>query len=314
VGAAGGAGMGTGPNPSMAGGYVSTPMPTGEHRKGGSGGILLAALAAIAVLALAIFVFSRNNNGATPTPTDSGTTSSQAQLPSVVGQTENQARAILKDWKKVDRNLEESTQYAKGVVIKQTPSAGTMGDKNSLLITLTVSAGLPQDNLKDLTDQTRDQAVSYLASKNLRAKVTSEASAKKKDTVLRTSPEAGTSIQAGQEVTVYVSSGKNTLPNVKNQSLSAAMQALQLAGFTSVRQTQQTTTDVTQNDQVMEMSPSPDQLLDLTTGITLTVLKYQNSDPTTSPTTPTSPPTTTPTTTPTSPTTGPTLPTGPPSD
>ncbi len=278
-------GVGTGPNQPLAGGYPGGSV--GDQRKNGMGGVLLAALAAIAILALVIFMITKGNNTAEPTPTNTGATSAQAQLPSVVGQTEAQARSLLKEWKKIDSKTEDSNQYAKGIVIKQNPDAGTLGDKNTMLITLTVSSGPPQDNLKDLTGQTRNEAVAYLNSKKLTAQFLSEDSPKKKDTVIRTSPEAGTSIQPGQEVTVYVSSGKYTLPDVKTQGREAAIQTLAQAGFTSISVTvsTQTTTDPAQNDVVVDMSPTAGQVLDLSTTIALVVQKYQGAGPSTTPTT-----------------------------
>ena len=117
-------------------------------------------------------------------------------------------------------------------------------------------------------------------------------------TVSNTAPEgqvvkqsilAGTQVAPGTVLTLEVSSGKVTLPDVRGKKVADALKALNSAGFLNTPQTQQVTNDPTQDGTVAAEAPTPGLAYAASTTISLTVYKYVPVTPSCSSTTPTSP-------------------------
>jgi len=106
----------------------------------------------------------------------------------------------------------------KGRVISQTPAGGRMV-KPGATIELTVSAGLLQNVMQDLTSHTEESAITLLDNLRLNLNIIPryEASNLYAGTVIRTDPAANTELTEGQTVILYISAGSNVdLIIVKN--------------------------------------------------------------------------------------------------
>ncbi len=95
-----------------------------------------------------------------------------------------------------------------GRVISQTPAADRLV-KSGTTISLTVSSGPSTDTMRDLLNDTLENAQIILdnLALDLQVKVEYESSDLGEGTVIRTDPVKGTALTAGQTVTLYVSSG-----------------------------------------------------------------------------------------------------------
>ena len=95
-----------------------------------------------------------------------------------------------------------------GRVISQTPAADRLV-KSGTTISLTVSSGPSTDTMRDLLNDTLENAQTILdnLALDLQVKVEYESSDLGEGTVIRTDPVKGTALTAGQTVTLYVSSG-----------------------------------------------------------------------------------------------------------
>lgn len=267
--------MGAGPaGVPTSPGYTAMPAPKGG--KGGMGGVIFAVLAALAVVGLVIFLITQGNKstntpGATTTSSNN-TAATPQKVPNVVNRNISDALSVLNNagWQVGDQQTKSSSQFASGVVMSQNPGAGESALK-SVKINLVISSGDPKGTLQDLTGKTRAEAVNYLKTFNANVIVHSEASEKAKDTVLRTSPEAGSSVTSGTQVELWVANGNNTLPSVVGQTPDQAQQTLNNAGFTKVRVNETTASSGGQTDVVTGMDPNPGSETALSTQITLTV-------------------------------------------
>jgi serine/threonine-protein kinase len=133
---------------------------------------------------------------------------------------------------------EFSTEVEKGVVIDQSPSAGTKVQKDQT-VTLNVSKGLPQVQVPSVVGKTRDDAVSTLVNAGLKAQpVVLVHSNRPEGTVTAQDPAGGTTVVQGSRVRINVSSGPAdvSVPSVIGLSYDQASAALQNEGF-AVRRT-----------------------------------------------------------------------------
>lgn len=158
-------------------------------------------------------------------------------VPNVVGQTAEQAKAMLEDKKlRVQISQNYSSDVQEGIVISQTPEAGT-NVKEDRMITIYVSKGAEKISAPDVTGLSKDDAEAQLSKVGLRlGLVTQEFSDKPIGTVLRQNPPAGEKIDKGKSVDLVISKGKETkkanVPNVIGSSLDSARVSLARAGLT----------------------------------------------------------------------------------
>jgi serine/threonine-protein kinase len=120
---------------------------------------------------------------------------------------------------KADPITAENDQVAAGLVFDQAPAPGTRLQKGKT-VTLKVSAGKGQVKIPDVTNQSLDDAQSQLRDAGLGYRVLQETS----DTVAagkvtRTDPPAGSQVEKGTEIKLYVSTGKEQvqIPDVSGQ-------------------------------------------------------------------------------------------------
>lgn len=164
----------------------------------------------------------------------------KVKVPNIVGKTEAEARKILKN-EKYDLGLtlaseEESTEYEKGQIIRQTPEKGKEVNKKTT-VTVVISSGKVGEKkaVPDVTGKSEDKAYQQLTDEgftNVRREYQPSSEYENGD-VIRTNPAAGQEIAADAEIILYVSKGeeKPTVPNVIGKSQNDAKSALESLGL-----------------------------------------------------------------------------------
>ncbi len=150
------------------------------------------------------------------------------------------------EFKIVKYNTQNDNTAPAGQIMKQTPAAKTTLKKDAT-IDVTVSLGPKKVSVPDVTDQSQADAVSQITAAGLSDTIQNiNDDSVKKGYVVKTDPTAGTSVNSGSSVTIYVSSGPSevTVPNVVGKSQTDATSALQAAGLTLGNVTTQTSTTV----------------------------------------------------------------------
>ena len=143
--------------------------------------------------------------------------SNMIQVPTVLNLSEDEAVEILED-KNLKANISryaQSNNYEPGKVMEQDPGPKTKVQKNST-INLVISEGR-EVKVPDLSGMTLDQAEEKLKELDLELGKTSTdfSESVKKDTIIDQEPRKNEKVQAGSEVDVTVSLGKEE-PEIKN--------------------------------------------------------------------------------------------------
>lgn len=136
---------------------------------------------------------------------------SPVQVPNLEGKTEAEAQSILRELDLGYKYQGEasSTQYAKGLVISQTVEAGTMVGKNTT-VGYTLSSGSQEPlTVPGLSGVSREEAEKALTGMGLMVSVDNS---RYSDTVeaglvITTNPGAGSNVNVGDTVTLYISQG-----------------------------------------------------------------------------------------------------------
>jgi len=196
------------------------PVEEEQSRTGMYLGILVVLLV---VLAGVLFWFARSLG-------DGG----KVQVPAVIGLTKDEATSQLNELGfKVLATEEPSDTIEAGRVLSQNPGPGTKLDKAET-VKIAVSTGVEKIDVPDVVGKTQDEAVNALSDAGLRVKIaTAEDPAAAEGTVASQLPAAGEKVLKDAEITITISKGKGEeiVPDVEGQSLAAAQQALQDAGF-----------------------------------------------------------------------------------
>ena len=223
---------------------------SGNGKKGGKSrrGVLIAlgAIAAIAVIAaISYFVLGQTANAS-------------IEVPDFTNTTLEEATANIEEAGFTLGNVEYvfSDTVAENTVMSQSPRAGTLQAKETA-INLTVSKGIEQVTVPDLTDMTANEARAALQRVGLKYEAgTAEYSdTVKENHVLRQTPGAGESVDKGSTIVYILSAGEETIevPDVKNMYEGEATATLNNAGF-------QVTVDYMSDNDVLEgcvISQSP---------------------------------------------------------
>ncbi len=152
-------------------------------------------------------------------------------LPNVVGLTESEARAQLANFT-ITIQRAPDPRIPKDRVASQLPLATVQVNKGSA-VTLTLSDG-PGDAIVpiDIIGKPLEEARAILASAGLRvSKTVAVASEEQPGIVLKVSPDAGSTVEAGSGVTLEIASGNVQVPNLVGKSEIEAMTLLTQAGF-----------------------------------------------------------------------------------
>ena len=225
----------------------------------------------------------------------------EAQVPSVVGLTEPEARMAIADagLRVGDITREESDTVEADRVIRQSPSRDLYVDPDSE-VDFVLSVGKPEVEVPFVIGQPKDAARAVLQDLGFKVRLQKEESDEPRDQVIRTEPGQGTSIADGATVTVFWSDGPEKVPNVVGKTQEQAERLIREAGFEPDVRTDPASTEPqgTVVDQIPAAGETPNA------GSTVTIFVSAFVEPTETPT-----PTPTPTETPTTPTESPTLPT-----
>jgi serine/threonine-protein kinase len=163
--------------------------------------------------------------------TQSGGNVELVSLPNVVGLTESEARAQLSEFTITVQRAPDA-RIPRDRVASQLPLATVQVTKGSA-VTLTLSDG-PGDAIVpiDIIGKPLEEARALLASAGLRvSKTVAVDSEEQPGIVLKISPEAGSTVEAGSGVTLEIASGNVQVPNLIGKSEIEAKTLLTQAGF-----------------------------------------------------------------------------------
>ncbi len=164
-----------------------------------------------------------------------------------------------------------SDDYARDQVMAQRPEPGTEVVKGTVVY-VDVSLGKEPETktMEDLVGMGQESAVNFLKSLEFVPKVREENSpTAAKGEVTRTEPAEGEPMEDGQVVTVWISTGKMTMPNVMGLDWDAAVSMLEENGFHNHRITE-TDSDQPKNTVVEQSVPARTDV-DVNTAIVLKV-------------------------------------------
>src|SRR5437868_6705989 len=172
-------------------------------------------------------------------------------------------------------NQEVDSDQPPGTVVGSNPAAGAQVPKAGQKVTLQI-ARQPSIAMPNVVGQESQTAQQLLQQAGFQVSVQSEPSdSVPTGRVTRTDPGANAQVKRGASVTMFVSTGPQTVdvPNVVGQTQAQASQALQQAGF-QVFVSQQSTNNPTENGRVLAQNPSGGAKQTKGGGVTLTVGKF----------------------------------------
>ncbi len=154
------------------------------------------------------------------------------RVPDLIGQTEDEARALIGDagLSDGDRTFEASDDVPKGTVISQEPNPDQFVAPGTE-IDFVVSQGKPQVEVPFVIGQQREEARTVLIGAGLRVKFEERESDQPAGQVLETKPAQGQQVAENSVVTVVYSDGPEKIPNVVGMTQQQAEKALREAGY-----------------------------------------------------------------------------------
>ncbi|HUQ00707.1 MAG TPA: Stk1 family PASTA domain-containing Ser/Thr kinase [Aeromicrobium sp.] len=182
---------------------------------------------------------------------DQSPSTSKVAVPDVVGQSFEAASAELTSANfEVDKTEAPDDTVPTGDVITQDPAGGSLMAPGTT-IELTVSTGKETITMPALSSYTFDDAKNLLESDRYGLTVEREErdSSAPKDEVINSNPPEGSEVEKGSTVTLFVSRGESTVPNVVGKTVSEARNTLDDAGF-------DVSVDGPQNGKVTDQDPS----------------------------------------------------------
>jgi beta-lactam-binding protein with PASTA domain len=216
---------------------------------------------------------SSNNNNTVRIPAD------------LVGSDQATAKQELVGLGFIDSNIHykkrNDDNAEKGQVLAVDPAQNTPVERSKLAttqVTLTVSLGKPKVKVPSLHGQSEDEAKSALQAAGLTAGPSEKKSSATvpKGSVVSTDPPAGSSVDKGSQVTLYISDGpgKTVVPNEVGKSLDDAKADLRRNGF----KVAVNFTDVPAgqpDNQVMQQTPNEGETANRGSTVSLTVSRAQ---------------------------------------
>jgi len=176
------------------------------------------------------------------------------EVPDVAGRSEREAVTILEDaGLVVDPQFGFSDTVPEGRVIQTEPAAGAQVPTGSS-VALIVSRGSNRVTVPDVVGLDAQDALSELSAAELSGNVVQRESEAPANEVVGQSPGAGQQVKRGSQVTVFVSTGAISVPDVVGQTRQGAVSALKRAGFT-VSVSEQPVDDPAQVGRVINQFP-----------------------------------------------------------
>ena len=193
-------------------------------------------------------------------------------VPGVTGKTFDVAKRALEDrgFVVADPVMQTSPDVDQDDVISQDPEADTSAVKGTT-VTLTVSSGPSQVTIPNLDGFSFNQAKTLLEGDQFKLKVKKEEqdSDLTAGQVINSDPPAGTSVDVGSNVTVKVSRGQVTVPNLVGMDIEDAQQTLDDLKLKYT--TKQDPAAAAPKDSVTAQSIAPNEKVPPGTSIELTV-------------------------------------------
>lgn len=193
-------------------------------------------------------------------------------IPNVVSAKEEQARELLTRTGFIDVQTEGvwSDTIDKGVVMEQEPAEGV---RINVLrsVKLTVSKGIEQVEVPDVTGMSKEKAASVLSDHKLSASFAEKkAPVKEIGQIVSQGTAPGTTVDKGTEISLSYSIGMS-LPEVANLEKGEAVERMRAAGFSPT--VSEVWSDTAAKGSVISQNPSPGKRLPSTAQIVLTVSK-----------------------------------------
>ena len=154
-------------------------------------------------------------------------------VPDVVGEPFTDASTKLEAQNfQVDKVEQSDDTVAEGDVISQDPAGGSMIAPGTT-VTLTVSTGQEKVSIPRLSGYSYKDAKNLLEGDEygLTVEKSEQDSSAPKDEVINSNPPEGSQVEKGSTVTLLVSRGESSVPDVVGLSVSAAKSKLEDAGF-----------------------------------------------------------------------------------
>ncbi len=269
--------------------------------------LLMIAVAIVVIIFVgkATDIFKKSNVGETlkptkkvtdtPTPTPVEKTEG---MPNLVGQTFTQAKVKLESMG-LSLNImgpeetEPNKDYPAGTVSRQEPMFGSELSEGDTVV-LYISIGRGTFVIPSVKNKTLEQAKAMFSS-SMQVVSIPETNDKDENTVLRTEPAEGATVEIGSTITIYYSIGPELVevPNILGDSLSTAESKLTNANFKF-----EIKNGYSEEAQGLVYEQSPSAGTEVKKGATVTIFVSDGPEPTPTPT-PTPEPTPTPTPTPT---------------
>jgi eukaryotic-like serine/threonine-protein kinase len=183
--------------------------------------LLLLLLLVVGGLAAAYFLTRDNDHNKS--------SAAAVTVPALVGLKQDQAVERLNERGLVPKLLSRPSKFPPQTVFAQDPDAGTQLDRGSQ-VSMTVSAAAVT-RVPGVVGLKTAQAVARLKAAGLRSQVTSVPAKAPAGVVVAENPRQGSSVSKGSTVSLNISKGQATVPDVVGQPISAAKAALRAAGL-----------------------------------------------------------------------------------
>ncbi|MGJ9413931.1 Stk1 family PASTA domain-containing Ser/Thr kinase [Aeromicrobium sp. CF4.19] len=200
----------------------------------------------------------------------------QVDVPDVVGEEVSAATRVLEgEGFVVETEERTDPDVEAGLVVEQSPEGESTAEDGSE-VTLVVSAGPDQVAVPNVVNLSFDEAESALEDAGLQSEREERDSDEAENTVIATTPPANTNVDRGTTVTVIVSRGQVSVPNVVGQDEDEARSALEDAGL-EVETTEDPDATVPEG-QVSAQSVPQGQSVPPGTSITITISTNTGDD------------------------------------
>lgn len=197
----------------------------------------------------------------------------QVPVPALVGLSEDEARAAIRDAGLVVGDIERQPddEVPANFVISQDPDRDLYVDPNEA-VDLVVSTGKPEVAVPSVIGISRREARTVLEEANLQVKFEEQESDLPQGIVISTDPSAGVTVAEGATITAYFSDGPETVPSVIGLAQNEARRRLEEAGFrVNVVESSNTTEEA---GTVIDQSPAANDTAATNSTVTIVVSTY----------------------------------------
>ena len=232
--------------------------------------VAIVVCSAVAIFAIAVFLVALFNGVLLNKELE------YVKVPNLLGETYSvYMDQELPDFHLQLRPQQYNNQYDKGVIMSQEPEGGTEVKKGAdIWITISMGAEPSEKVMDNYVGFRQEEVKSALTGQGFQPLFSDEPSNEiPAGSIIRTDPAAGTKLEEGQAIKIYVSSGPDTetaeMLKVVGKDKAHAVELLQAKGFTNVRTV--TVASEKPAGQVVSQSEKEGQELDVNTEIFLEI-------------------------------------------